>query len=441
MALWDLFATRRDPGAALAAGMIAEPKASFGPTSSLASSDGWFWRNLGGDKTDAGARVNQWNATTLPSVYSSVSIIADAMASLPGGVFKRRKDGRGSDEVPGHPVSRLLGLTPNEDMTAFTYRQTFMHHVLLWGNGYAEVERTYGGDPVNLLLLYPDRTNPKKPSGERLRYESSVDGKRITLPPEDVLHIPALGFDGIIGYSPVAVAREAMGMGLAMQKFGGKFFANDAKSGGFLMHPGKLGDVGTKNVQESFAKQGGPDNAFKVKVLEEGMKFIQTTIPPDDAQFLASREFQVAEIARIFRVPLVLLQAMEKATSWGSGIEQMMIGFVVWTINPWVVKWEQEITRKLLSPVEIAQGYYFKFNLNALMRGDMKARAEFYDKMRKMRALSANEVRAFEELNPYPGGDVYDDISTTTPAEPASGSGGGESADDPATAERILEEA
>jgi HK97 family phage portal protein len=437
MALWDLFATRRDPGAALAAGMIAEPKASFGPTSSLGGSDGWFWRNIGGEKTDAGANVNQWNATTLPSVYSSVSIIADAFAALPGGVFKKREDGRGADPVPGHPVAQLLALEPNEDMSAFSYRQTMMHHVLLWGNGYSEVERTYGGDPKAFLLLFPDRTNPRKPAGERLRYESTVDGRRITLPPEDVLHIPALGFDGILGYSPVAVAREAMGMGLAMQRFGGKFFANDAKSGGFLMHPGKLGDIGTKNVSDSFMKQGGPDNAFKVKVLEEGMKFIQTTIPPDDAQFLASREFQVAEIARIFRVPLVLLQAMEKSTSWGSGIEQMMIGFVVWTIQPWVVKWEQELTRKLLTPKERAEGYYVKFNLNALMRGDMKARADFYERLRKMRAMSANEVRALEEMNPYPGGDVYDDMSTTTPAEPASA----ESADDRAATERALEDA
>jgi HK97 family phage portal protein len=196
-------------------------------------------------------------------------------------------------------------------------------------------------------------------------------------------------------------------MGLAMEKFGAKFFANDSKSGGFLQHPGKLGDEGVKNVAAGFNAQGGPDNAFKIKVLEEGMKFISTTIPPDDAQFLSSREFQVAEIARIYRVPLVLLQSMEKSSSWGSGIEQMMIGFVVWTIQPWLVRWEQEMNRKLLSDAERAAGYFIKFNLNALLRGDMKARGQFYKDLFGIGAINPNEIRSLEDMNPYDDGDQF----------------------------------
>jgi HK97 family phage portal protein len=396
---------RPDAAAGLAAGLDVKA-GSFGPSASLSSDTGWIIRAMGGGSTDAGVAVSEWSAITLPAVYACVSVIADNLAQLPCNLRKQRKDG-GSDLADDHPLQRLLHDSPNDEMSSFIWRQTVSHHALMWGNGYSEIERTVGGSVEALLLLYPDRTHPYKPTGKSLTYRTNINGETITLPPADVLHIPALGFDGFLGYSPVAVARNAIGMGLAMEKFGGKFFANDAKSGGFLMHPGKLGDQAQKNVGGSLQDQGGNENAFKVKVLEEGMKFISTTIPQDDAQFLSSREFQVAEIARMYRVPLVLLQSMEKSTSWGSGIEQMMIGFVVWTIQPWVVKWEQELNRKLLSEQERAAGYFFKFNLNALLRGDMKARGQFYKDLEGISALNPNEVRAYEDLNPYEGGDTF----------------------------------
>lgn len=396
----------RDPASDLAGLLTAEPKASFGPSSGLREEGGWIMRAISGGKTDAGVPVSEWSAITLPVVYACVSIIADNLAQLPLNVY-RSLPGGGREMANDHPLQVILHDSPNEDMSSFVLRQTVSHHALLWGNGYAEIERTRGGDPVALWPLYPDRTRPRKPNGERLRYESSVNGQVVRIPPADVLHIPAIGFDGYVGYSPVAVARQAIGMGLAMEKFGGKFFANDSRSGGFLQHPGKLGDEGVRNVAQGFSKQGGPDNAFTVKVLEEGMKFIATTIPPNDAQFLSSREFQVAEIARIYRVPLVLLQSMEKSTSWGSGIEQMMIGFVVWTIQPWIVRWEQEMNRKLLTDAERAAGYFIKFNLNALLRGDMKARGQFYKDLFGVGAVNPNEIRALEDMNPYEGGEQF----------------------------------
>lgn len=405
-----LIQTIRDnlaPGGGLAGMMTDAPSASFGPSSSgLGDSDGWIVRAVGGGKTDSGVSVSEWTALTLPVVYSCVSLIADNLAQLPLNLH-RKLPGGGSEIAADHPLQALVHDAPNDDMSSFVLRQTVSSHALLWGNGYSEIERTRGGDPVAIWPLYPDRTEPRKPQGEALRYQTQINGRVVSLDPADVLHIPAMGFDGYRGYSPVCVARNAIGMGLAMEKFGGKFFANDAKSGGFLMHPGKLGDKAVANVAESFNKQGGPDNAFKVKVLEEGMRFVSTTIPPDDAQFLTSREFQVAEIARIYRVPLVLLQAMEKSTSWGSGIEQMMIGFVVWTIQPWITRWEQELNRKLLTDAERAAGYFFKFNLNALLRGDMKARGQFYKDLWGLAAISANEVRDREDMNPYEGGDQF----------------------------------
>lgn len=400
-----LFGGLTAPGDALAAGIVSEPRASFGPSDSVGNSGGWFVHHFGA-KTEAGVSVSEWTAITLPAVYACVSIIADNLAQLPLNVY-RSLPGGGREIVPDHPLQAILHDQPNDDMSSFVFRQSVSHHALLWGNGYAEIERNRRGDALALWPLYPDRTRAKKTDGNPLRYESRVNGRFVSLPAEDVMHIPALGFDGYTGYSPVAVARQAVGMGLAMEKFGAKFFANDSKSGGFLMHPGKLGDAGVKNVADGFNKQGGPDNAFKVKVLEEGMKFISTTIPPDDAQFLSSREFQVAEIARIYRVPLVLLQAMEKSTSWGSGIEQMMIGFVVWTIQPWIVRWEQELNRKLLSTDDRASGLFVKFNLNALLRGDMKARGQFYRDLYGLGAINPNEVRALEDMNPYEGGDQF----------------------------------
>lgn len=394
------------PPGGLAGILSSEPRAAFGPSQSASSDSGWIFRAIGGGKTESGVPVSEWTALTLPVVYACVSIIADNLAQLPLNVYRSLPKG-GRELASDHPLQALLHDSPNEDMSSFVLRQTVSHHALLWGNGYCEIERTRGGDPVGLWPLYPDRTRPRKPNGERLRYETSVNGENVRLNPADVLHIPALGFDGYVGYSPVAVARQAIGMGLAMEKFGAKFFANDSKSGGFLQHPGKLGDEGVKNVAAGFNAQGGPDNAFKIKVLEEGMKFISTTIPPDDAQFLSSREFQVAEIARIYRVPLVLLQSMEKSSSWGSGIEQMMIGFVVWTIQPWLVRWEQEMNRKLLSDAERAAGYFIKFNLNALLRGDMKARGQFYKDLFGIGAINPNEIRSLEDMNPYEGGEQF----------------------------------
>lgn len=203
-----------------------------------------------------------------------------------------------------------------------------------------------------------------------------------------------------------------MGMMLALEEFGAKFFANDMKSGGFLMHPGRLGVRGRENIRgrdgqataapenpaAAVEKQGGLDNAHRVKVLEEGMKFIQTTIPPEDAQFLGTREFQIAEIARMYDVPLVMLQSMEKTSSWGSGIEQLMLGFITNTVAPWIAATEQEYDWKLFTEAERERGLRVKFNMNALLRGDMEARAAFYKAMFEM-GMTINQILALEDMS------------------------------------------
>lgn len=397
---------RADLGPALDAAMAASD------VSRLDDGDHWVVRALGGGKTTAGVPVSEATAMRFTAVYACQAIISDTMAQVSLNLHRRYRDPvtrRIRTEVAlEHPAHRLVHDDPNPRMSSFTLRQTCQGHTLGWGNGYIEVQRTVGGDPAGLWPLMPDRTDPRVTEQGVLVYDTTVNGKRFTLPSADVIHIAGLGFDGIKGYSPIYMARQAIGLGLAAESFGAKFFANDAKSGGFLMHPGKLGDVAVENIRDSFVdRQGGNDNAHKPKVLEEGMKWVSTTIAPDDAQFLATREMQIAEIARIYRVPLVLLQLMEKTTTWGSGVEQIMLGFIQWTIAAWAKRWEEELNRKLLTEAERLAGYYFKFNLNSLARGDMAARARFYNAGITGGWMNRNQPRSLEDWDEAEGLDDF----------------------------------
>lgn len=385
--------------------LLAPPRKGaihYGPSGNVAS-ESIMARMFGYGATKGFGTITEYMALNLPAVSCAIGIIATGMAQLPADVIQKDAKGKRT-KLDNHPVSKLLNRQSNPYMTPFTLRETTMYHTLGWGNGYIEIERDGAGRPVSLWPLLPNCTRPEKtPDKSDVVFKTWVDGKTFTIPKEDVLHVQAMGFDGYIGYSPISMHRQAIALGLAAQEFGEKFFTNDAKSGGFLQHPGKLGDTAVKNLTQSVNANSGLDNAHRVRVLEEGMKFVQTTIAPDDAQFLGTREFQIAEIARIYRVPAVLLQAMTKATTWGSGIEQMMIGFVVWTLQSWVIKTEQEWTRKLLTADEIESGMYIKLNIAALLRGDMAARSGFYKESIVDGWRTRNEVRALEDLNPLPG--------------------------------------
>jgi HK97 family phage portal protein len=402
---WRLEPEMESKNAVVAAieGVATEIEASFGGVQGIGDAEGWLVRLLGGGNSKAGMPVSEWGALSSTSVWACVTLIADCIAMLPIAVYQRKGEKR--TPQPEHPVAQLLSASANEDMGASSMIRTQQMHTLLWGNGYAEIERTRGGEVVGLWPLLPDRTRPEvtfPASGRRLDYATQIDGRSFKLPPSRVLHLMGYSFDGICGISPIYAARNAIGLGLAMEQFGSKFFANDAKSGGVLMYPGKLSDKAKQNVQDSFHRDSGAENAHKVKVLEEGMKYIPTTVSPEDSQFLGSREFQLAEAARIFRVSLVLLSSLEGSTVWGTGIEQLMIGFVTWTLGPWIDRWEEELGRKLLTPQERKAGFYIKFNVNALLRGDMAARAAFYKAGITDGWLSRNEVRALEERNAVP---------------------------------------
>ncbi len=372
----------------------------FSPGSSSTGVHHWHPIRGGGYQTTAGTPVNEWNALTLPAVYACIGLISDAIAQLPIRVYRQTESGR--EHVAGHRVEQMLNQEPNDRQTAFSFRKTMISHVLSWGNGYAEIERTNGGEPVAMYLALPDRTNPELTMDGELIFHTTIDRQTKTIESPDIVHIPALGFDGVVGYSPVAVARQALGLAKAQEEYGARFFANDAKSGGFIKHPGKLSEQAVHNLRESFAAQGGPENAHKPKVLEEGAEFQQTTIPPEDAQFLESRTFQIGEVARMYRVPLHMIQEVSGSTSWGSGLAEMSMGFVRFTLAPWMTPIEQEMNRKLFTQREREQGYYVSHDTSDLLRGDLTDRSEYYTRALDPETgwLTREEVRASEDKDP-----------------------------------------
>ena len=233
-----------------------------------------------------------------------------------------------------------------------------------------------------------------------------MKGSTVILKPSEVLHIPGLGFDGLVGYSPIAMAKNAIGMAIACEEYGAKFFANGAQPGGVLEHPGTIKDP--QRVRESWQRSfGGSGNANKIAVLEEGMKYTPIAISPEQAQFLETRKFQINEIARIFRVPPHMVGDLEKSSF--SNIEQQSLEFVKYTLDPWVIRWEQSIMRSLLTPEE-KKTYYAKFNLDGLLRGDYQSRMNGYAIGRQNGWMSANDIRELENLDRIPteeGGDLY----------------------------------
>ena len=301
--------------------------------------------------SSAGKRVNERSAMQMTAVYSCVRILAEAVAGLPLHLYRYKEDG-GKEKAIDHPLYLLLHDEPNPEMSSFVFRETLMTHLLLWGNAYAQIIRNGKGEVIALYPLMPDRMTVDRDRDGKLYYEYTVStddaptvkGTVVRLKPSDVLHIPGLGFDGLVGYSPIAMAKNAIGMAIACEEYGAKFFANGVAPGGVLEHPGTIKDP--QRVRESWQTTfGGSGNANKIAVLEEGMKYTPIGISPEQAQFLETRKFQINEIARIFRVPHHMVGDLEKSSF--SNIEQQSLEFVKYTLEPWLVRWEQSIQRTL----------------------------------------------------------------------------------------------
>ena len=286
--------------------------------------------------------------------------------------------------------------------------QGFWHSCfILWGNAYCQIVRT-GRDKIDSLYpLIPDKMEVDRDAGGLLMYTyTTSDGNRWRLDPRDVLHIPGLGFDGIMGYSPIALEKNAIGLGLAAEEYGSNFFKNGARPSGILTHPNTVRDP--KRLRESWnATYGGSTNGAKVAILEESMTFTPISLPNNEAQFLETRKFQVEEICRIFRVPPHLIGDLSRSTF--ANIEHQSIDFAMHTIRPWLVRIEQAMNRALFSENEKGR-FYVQFNIDGLMRGDYKSRMEGYAIARQNGWMSANDIRALENMNPIPdeeGGNTY----------------------------------
>ena len=372
---------------------------------------GAFTFFLGG--STSGKVVTERSAMQMTAVYSCVRILSEAVAGLPLHLY-RYKDGGGKEKAIDLPLYRLMHDEPNPEMSSFVFRETLMTHLLLWGNAYAQIIRNGKGEVIALYPLMPNKMRVDRDEHGKLYYEYShssdeagtMKNTTVRLTPYDVLHIPGLGFDGLVGYSPIAMAKNAIGMAIACEEYGAKFFANGAAPSGVLEHPGVIKDP--QKVRDAWQSQfGGSANSNKVAVLEEGMKYTPISISPEQAQFLETRKFQINEIARIFRVPPHMVGDLEKSSF--SNIEQQSLEFVKYTLDPWVIRWEQSLSRILFTDEE-KKTLFFKFSVEGLLRGDYQSRMNGYATARQNGWMSANDIRELENMDKIPaeeGGDLY----------------------------------
>lgn len=414
------------------------------PSTPLSSPDAWLWDALGGRRSAAGVAVNEQTAMALSAVYSCVQILASTLGQVPLHLYRRLDRGRElvRDDQAGIAVSRR----PNARMTSITWRETGQGHAALWGNSYHWIDWGNNARPRGIYPLFPNVTVPELKAG-RLVYRTQLDnrGKRVNveLDSAEVLHIPALGFDGLKGYSPIQLQREQLGAAMATQEYSARFFGGGAHVGGLITFPNTVNDKAA--VREAWAAaHSGADKAFRTAVLDQGAQYNRIGIPPEDAQFLETRKFQAEEIAAMFRIPPHMIARLDKATF--SNIEHQSLEFVMHTMLPWFVRWEQELDRKLLGvrAGPDADELFFRFNLNGLLRGDQKSRFEAYHNAIADGWMTRNEARELEELNPLDGldeplqplnmatvGDEPEDEPETDP-EPAQGGQDDEPEDEPA---------
>jgi HK97 family phage portal protein len=371
---------------------------------SLADFERDFDRNFyGGWNSTSGLRINEQTAMKFSAVYACVRIISEDLGMLSTELRKWRdpKDhSKGSDPAFEHPLYDVLMNKPNDDMTAMIFYETMQQHILLSGNAYAYKNIDSRGRVVGLKLLDWSKISPErnKETGE-IQYVFRDGSDNTTFKQWEIFHIPGLGYDGIVGYSPIHMSMDAVGLGLAAEQFANYFYKNGANVGGIITMPGAVKDKEglRKEIQE---KYGGLGKAHKIMVLEDGMNFQKMVMPLAEAQFIDTRKFQKIEIASIYRMPLKMIQDHDRSTF--SNNEQQELDYVKHTLMPWVKRWEQSIDTRLLTKLERNQGYYTRFNFDELLRGDAKTRAEVNHIRRQDGVISGNEWRSMDDMNPRP---------------------------------------
>ena len=365
----------------------------------------YWWPHLAqamaGNANTTGRPVTPATAVGSTAVWAAVRIISESIATLPLRVYERRDGGRVI--ATEHPLYPILHDRPNPRQTAVEYREQQLASLLLWGNAYTWIDRWPSGRPRNLWPIRPDRVTVRidvatenDPVPSLVYVVSTHDGGQRVYAADDILHVRGLSSDGLMGLSPIAVHRDAVGLEQAEREFAGRFFGNNGRPGGVLKVAGRLSNDAAVRLKQSWeTAHRGLENAHRVAVLEEGIEWQSMGMPLQDAQFVEQRRFSIEEIARIFRVPLHLMGDLQRATY--SNIEHQSIEFVVHTIRPWCVRLEQAYAT-LLYPSE-RQALYVEHSVDALLRGDIKSRYDAYAVARQWGWLSVNEIRALENLN------------------------------------------
>jgi HK97 family phage portal protein len=395
------------------------------------------WHDWWGVKpTAAGVHVSHKNSLEQATVFACVRVLSETVAGLPFILYRRH--GRGKEKATDHPLFPILRYLPNTEMSSFELRETLMGHVATWGNAFAEIELDRGGRVRGLWPLRVDKMKVIRRDGRLWYIYKLPNGTPVELPFYRIMHIRGLSFDGVVGYDPISLARQAIGLAMATEEFGSRFFSNGAQTGTVYEHPGLLSKEAYDRLAKSIEKRHqGLKNAHRIAILEEGLKANQIGIPPENAQFLETRKFQVPEIARFYRMPLHKINYLEQATF--SNIEHQSIEFVTDTIDPWLVRWEQAVYRDLLTPKE-RQQYFAEYLVDALLRGDIQSRYQAYAVGRQNGWLSANDIREKENMNPVEGGDVYLVPLNMVPADEVGGGAGQRSVGDQETRSLNIEE-
>jgi len=351
-----------------------------------------------GASSKTGIAITESSSMRLSAVFGAVRVISETIASLPLDV--KINSSSGVSTMPSHPISKLLK-NPNNLMTEFNFFEVCQAHLCLHGNAYIAIKRNASGQPVRLLPVHPDRVRVKVYEGEKFY---NIDDGKETFDDTEMIHVLGLSFDGLVGKSVIESARESIGLGLAADQFGGSFFGNGANVSAVLKHPGTLSDEAYKRLMSSWQRRySGLDNAHKTAILEEGMAVEKVSISPSESQFLETRKFGVEDIARFFRVPLAYLGHLDNSTN-RANIEEQGMQFQRNTILPWVKRWESELNRKLFPE---GSEYYIRFNMEGLLRGDIKSRYESYAVARQWGWLSVNDIRKHEGMDPLDNGDAY----------------------------------
>ncbi len=348
----------------------------------------------------SGMRVSADSAIRLAAVYACVRILSETMASLPLVVYRARADG-GKDRVTDHWLYRLLGKKPNRYQNPFEWREMLQGHLALRGNAFCQILANGRGEITELIPIHPDRVRMELLTEGDYRYRiQNQPGHELVLPRGEVWHLRGLSSDGLLGLSPIELSRESLGMALAAQDYGARFFNNDAKpTGGWIEFPGNFKDAEAKRVfRESYQAAQSGANRGKVLVLENGMKFHEVGVTNKDAQFLELRKFQITDIARLFRVPPHMIADLDRATF--SNIEQQSLEFVMHTMTPWAERWEASIEADLMLDGDELE---IEFDFANLMRGDAASRSAYYQSGIQNGWLTRNEARIAENLNPIKG--------------------------------------